>query len=144
MRLPFLYTVHILHTVTTEPQLRIVLDGPIPVYRQIVDQIRTFCVEGMLKPGATLPSVRQLAASLGIHFNTVAEAYRTLADEGWLEVRQGRGVTVLERDQRQMPGGAAATLQSTRLRHLIAELRAHGMSPEWIRQEIEAALGGTR
>lgn len=128
----------------TEPQLRIVLDGPIPVYRQIVDQIRTLCVEGILTPGATLPSVRQLAASLGIHFNTVAEAYRTLAEEEWLEVRQGRGATVLVRNPRQQPSAAATTLQSTRLRHLIAELRAHGMSPEWIRQEIEAALGGSR
>jgi DNA-binding transcriptional regulator YhcF (GntR family) len=130
--------------VKAEPQLRIVLDGPIPVYRQIVDQIRTLCVEGNLQPGATLPSVRQLAANLGVHFNTVAEAYRTLAEEGWLEVRQGRGVAVRERDKPARPSEAVAALHGPRLRHLVAELRANGISPEWIRREIEAALGGNR
>lgn len=125
------------------PQIRIVLDGPAPVYRQIVDQIRTLCVDGRLKPGHSLPSVRQLAANLGVHFNTIAEAYRALAAEGWLEVKQGRGVVVSERREPQLPTRAAAAQHSSRLRHLVAELRANGFSPEWIRHEIESALGGS-
>lgn len=124
------------------PQIRIVLDGPTPVYRQIVDQIRTLCVDGKLRPGQGMPSVRQLAGTLGVHFNTVAEAYRSLAEEGWLEVRQGRSVTVSARGEPRPPTRAAATAHSSRLRHLVAELRANGLSPEWIRQEIESALEG--
>ena len=125
---------------TREPQIRVVLDGPTPVYRQIVDQVRTFCVEGVLQPGQSLPSVRQLAASLGVHFNTVAEAYRALADEGWLDVKQGRSVRIVDRAEPRQPTRIAAIQHSARLRHLIAELRAQGLSAKWIRHEIETAL----
>ncbi len=89
-----------------------------------------------------MPSVRQLAANLGVHFNTIAEAYRTLAVEGWLEVKQGRSVFVSERREPRQPTRAAAAQHSSRLRHQVAELRANGFSPEWIRHEIESALGG--
>ena len=69
-----------------DTQIRIDLDASTPVNRQIVDQIRTLLVEGALPPGADLPSVRRLATDLGVHFATVADAYRTLAEEGWLEI----------------------------------------------------------
>ncbi len=144
MRLRYLSTVSILHTVKETPQLRIVLNGPAPVYRQIVDQMRTLCVEGSLKPGQKLPSVRHVAMNLGIHFNTVAEAYRALAEEGWLEVKQGSGVRVRERAEMRSPTRAVAALHSSRLRHLISELRADGLTAEWIRREVDSALKGGR
>lgn len=125
-----------------EPHIRIVLDDPSPVYRQIVDQVRTLCVEGALQPGQSLPSVRQLAASLGIHFNTVAEAYRALADEGWLEVKQGRSVRIMDRTPPRPPTRAVTTQHRLRLRHLVAELQSQGFSSEWIRHEIESVLKG--
>ncbi len=123
-----------------EPQIRIVLDDPSPVYRQIVDQVRTLCVGGALQPGQALPSVRQLAASLGVHFNTVAEAYRALAEEGWLEVKQGRSVRIIDRTPPRPPTRALTTQHRSRLRHLVAELRSQGFSSEWIRHEIESVL----
>lgn len=125
-----------------EPQLRVVLDSPIPVYRQIVDQLRAYCVQGTLPAGAQLPSVRELAAALGAHHNTIAEAYRTLAQEGWLDVRHGRRVTVLDRAQPPKPAPDAAGTGGQRLRHLIAELLAQGFDEPWIRKQIEAALHG--
>jgi GntR family transcriptional regulator len=124
------------------PELRVVLDSPVPVYRQIVDQIRAHCVQGTLTPGTQLPSVRQLAASLGAHHNTVAEAYRTLAHEGWLDVRHGRRVTVVDRAQPLRPPPDAAGTSGLRLRGFIAELLAQGFDERWIRKQIEAALGG--
>jgi GntR family transcriptional regulator len=139
-RLPALCAVCILCTVSDAPQIRIVLNSPTPVYRQIVDQVRAFCVGGELKPGQKLPSVRRLALSLGIHFNTVAEAYRTLAEEGWLAVKHGRGAIVCERREPRAPSRAAAAQQGSRLRYLVAELRASGLAPEWIRREVESAL----
>ena len=63
----------------------------VPAYRQIADAIRRHLVAGHLAPGALLPTSRQLALDLGVHFNTVAEAYRVLADEGWLELKRRRG-----------------------------------------------------
>ena len=73
------------------PPLRIALTANAPAYRQIVDAVRAVLVGGALRPGDQLPPVRQLALDLGVHFNTVAEAYRILAGEGWLDLRRQRG-----------------------------------------------------
>jgi GntR family transcriptional regulator len=50
-----------------------------------------------LKPGALLPLVRQRAIDLAVHFNFVAEAYRMLADEGWLDLKHHRGKLLIAR-----------------------------------------------
>jgi len=63
-------------------RIRIDLNSPVPATRQIADGLRVELVEGRLKPGSGLPSVRRVAMELGVHFNTVAEAYRVLAAEG--------------------------------------------------------------
>jgi GntR family transcriptional regulator len=62
------------------PVLRIDLASPTPVYRQIVDSLRALLVGGAFAPGDRLPTVREIAIDLGVHHNTVAEAYRLLAD----------------------------------------------------------------
>jgi GntR family transcriptional regulator len=124
------------------PDIEVQLDSPTPVYRQIVDQVRTFCVSGSLLPGQQLPSVRQLASSLGVHFNTVAEAYRVLADDGWVAVKHGRGVHVCERVEPSKPSPSAMAAHGSRLRHLVAELRSQGFTSKWIRNEIESSLKG--
>jgi GntR family transcriptional regulator len=128
---------------TPELEIRIVLDATIPVYRQIADAVRTYCVAGALQPGMKLPTVRDLAASLGIHFNTVAEAYRMLAEEGWLALEGRRGATILARRQPLAPSPQAEAEEANRLRHLIAELQAKGFTKDWIRRELLAALETT-
>ncbi len=122
--------------------IRIALDSPVPVYRQLVDQLRALCVEGRLAPDQKLPSVREIAADLGIHHNTVAEAYRTLAEEGWIVIEHGRGARIVDRRTPRTPTGRAEAAHSARLRQFVAELRAHGLPPEWIRSQINLALSG--
>ena len=121
--------------------IRIDLAAATPVNRQIVDQIRTLLVEGALAPGADLPSVRRLATDLGVHFATVADAYRTLAEEGWLEISHGRSARVVER---RVPaaGREAAEAFRLRLRQLVAEARAQGLSPKKIAGELESLAKG--
>jgi len=113
------------------PIIEIDLANTVPAYRQIVDQVRHLLVTRALAPGASLPSVRRLAADLGVHHNTVAEAYRTLAEEGWLEIAQGKSVRVVERASKPPPGRHAqeemAHSFERRLRHLAAEMRAQGL-----------------
>jgi len=122
-------------------EIRVVLDGEIPVYRQIADGIRAHCVDGRLEPGMRLPSVRRMAASLGVHHNTVAQAYRRLEDEGWLWIPNRRqGAIVQERMMPQPPDEREQMAQGSRLRQLLAELRATGHSREWILKEVVAAL----
>src|SRR5262249_35170720 len=68
--------------------------GGIPIYRQIVDQVRLAVVTGALAAGDPMPSVRSLAERLVITPTTVAKAYAELVRDGVLEAQQGRGVFV--------------------------------------------------
>ena len=119
-----------------EPILRIDPSSTTAVYRQVVDGLRSLLVERALQPGDTLPTVRDLGLELGVHFNTVAEAYRVLADEGWLDLRRRRGAVV---KQRTIPSERPETeaLFSRNLRQLIAQVRADGLSVGTIVNELE-------
>jgi GntR family transcriptional regulator len=68
----------------------------IPIYRQLMDQVRRGVARGKLQPGQRLPSVRQLSRELVINPNTVARTYAELEREGILNTRQGLGVFVAE------------------------------------------------
>ena len=107
-----------------------------PAYRQIVDQLRHYIVDGMLAPGQVLPGVRRLAIDLGVHFNTVAEAYRTLAHEGWLDVAQGKAVSVVS--QAPAPEQSEEVRQGfrQRLKMLVSEMRGSGIPVAIINQEL--------
>jgi DNA-binding transcriptional regulator YhcF (GntR family) len=131
-----MYIVYVHSTMKREPQLRIDPDLPVPVYRQVVDGLRSLLVERALQPGDALPTVRELGMELGVHFNTVAEAYRLLAAEGWLDLRRRRGAIVTERAApRQQP--QAEEQFSRSLRQLIAQVRADGLSVRAITKELE-------
>jgi GntR family transcriptional regulator len=117
-------------------QIRVEVSGAIPAYRQIVDQFRTLMIEGALQPGDALPAVRRLALDLGIHFNTVAEAYRLLAREGFLEIVHGHGARVLDRTAPRQPGPEVADDFHRKLRGLVAGIRARGLSARRIAGEL--------
>src|SRR5581483_9030087 len=102
------------------PRIRIDLNSAIPATRQITDALRVQLVEGTLKPGASLPSVRRAAMELGVHFNTVAEAYRMLASEGWLDLKHGRGAIVVDREG-PTASKAELAVYRRRLRELISQ-----------------------
>ncbi|HXR37615.1 MAG TPA: GntR family transcriptional regulator [Terracidiphilus sp.] len=70
------------------------LHSGMPVYRQIIDQVRGAIASGALTPGDQLPTVRQLAVDLEINPNTVVRAYRELEFGGLLETHQGTGTFI--------------------------------------------------
>lgn len=75
-------------------QLHITTNDGLPIYRQIVQQIKLLAASGRLRPGDELPPIRRLAEELVINPNTVARAYRELETAGILESRQGSGTRV--------------------------------------------------
>jgi GntR family transcriptional regulator len=75
-------------------QLKLDLRSGVPVYRQIIDQVRTGVAAGALAAGDQLPTVRQLAVDLAINPNTVLRAYRELELGGTLETHQGTGTFI--------------------------------------------------
>lgn len=117
-------------SITIEP------DSPVPVYRQVIDQIRLHLNAGALSAGDALPSVRSLATQLGVHFNTIAESYRQLAHEGWIDLSHGRRAVVLgPRSSRALPEEEESILRQ-RLRHLLAEMRLKGVSASVIQEDV--------
>jgi GntR family transcriptional regulator len=68
----------------------------LPIYTQIVNQIQSQLVNGILKPGDQLPTVRALALELRVNFNTVARAYRILDEARIISTQQGRGTFITE------------------------------------------------
>lgn len=78
----------------TRMNIKIDRQDKVPVYLQIVDQIKTQILRGTLPAGSTLPSERALAQLLDIHRNTVVKAYSELKSDDWIESRQGVGYIV--------------------------------------------------
>jgi GntR family transcriptional regulator len=77
-------------------QLSIEPGGHLPVHVQLEEQLKFLILNGDLKPGAKLPTTRQLAGFLRINRNTVLRAYQELAREGLIDCRQGRGCVVVD------------------------------------------------
>ncbi len=69
----------------------------LPVYRQMIDQIKYYIASGTLKPGDQLPSVRELAQRLTVNPTTVVKAYTELQHEEVIDIRHGKGAFVAER-----------------------------------------------
>lgn len=117
-------------------QFSIDVHSGVPVYRQLIDQVRGGIASGSLTAGDQLPTVRQLAVDLAVNPNTVMRAYRELELGGLLETHQGTGTFIsnkkmekksAERDRQltQMAGEFAARAGSAgfKLEDLIDRLR---------------------
>jgi DNA-binding transcriptional regulator YhcF (GntR family) len=108
------------------------LQSEVPLYTQLVEQLVEGMANGQLKPGDPLPSVRSLAADLGINLHTVNKAYQVLKQDGFLQVHRKQGVVIQSGD---MPGITAdfKDKMARQLKGLAAEAAVRGM------QEIEFA-----
>lgn len=95
--------------------LRLDLHSGIPVYRQVIDQIRFLVASGVLEPGAEIPSTRSLSASLGVNPMTISKAFQMLEQDGVLERRPGRPLVVR--------GRAPEAAKAERLDRLREEMR---------------------
>jgi GntR family transcriptional regulator len=100
----------------------------LPVYRQIIDQVRRMMVSGRLAPGERLPSIRDLAMQLRINPLTVGRAYGDLEREGLIEMRRGLGmyVRVQERLIRPIDAGVPAGVAQA-ARRLVLEAAQAGL-----------------
>ena len=111
----------------------------VPIYLQLMEQVKHSIETGALRPGDQLPGIRPLAEELVINPNTVAKAYRELEHEGILELRHGAGAFV--------SGAAREKKLTERLRAgqtivaaAVDKLRARGVTEAEIRRLFEAEL----
>lgn len=104
-----------------------------PLHEQIAAGVRRAIAEATIEPGDRLPPAKQLAASLDVNMHTVLKAYARLRDEGLVEMRRGRGVTVVGTG----PDSAELIEQA---RRLVEDARQVGLTAEEIRQLVEVQL----
>ena len=113
----------------------------VPIYLQLMEQVKHAIETGALRPGDQLPGMRPLAEELVINPNTVAKAYRELEHEGVIELRHGAGAFVA--------GNAGTKKLTDKVRAgqaivaaAVDKLRARGVTDEEIRRLFEAQLAG--
>jgi GntR family transcriptional regulator len=101
-----------------------------PLYQQVAAEIRRSIAEGEARPGERMPLAKDLATVLGVNTNTVLRALRDLRDEGLLEFRRGRGITVAGTPERGVV--------MARVKDLVAFARQQGYQPAEVIAMIEA------
>lgn len=121
-------------TETAETVIRLVLtdEERVPLYLQIVNQVRYLVTSRDLAAGSQMPSVRVLAAQLGVNNGTIAQAYSILKDEGILTSQQGKGTYVVS----QPDSSAGRTLRQARLKELFDKAIDSAYAMGFDRQEI--------
>ena len=111
----------------------------VPIYEQIVRQIKFAVAEGILVSGQMVPSVRQLSNDLAINPNTIARAYQQLQDDKVLESLRGRGLAV-RGDALARCTKARQSLLAERFLGVIKEAMHAGLSLEQTREAFETQL----
>ena len=111
----------------------------VPIYRQLMDQLRALVASGRLRPGDLVPSVRQLGEALSVNMMTVSKAYAKLEAEGVLERDRGVGMRV-----KAMSSNASVEERLRELTPLADQLVTRGwqlqLSDEQVVDVVQAAL----
>ena len=114
-----------------------------PIYRQIRDRVVALILDGVLKEGDPLPSVRNVAAESRVNPITVLKSYQQLVDEELVETRRGRGMFI-------KPGARNLLLEGERLKFITEEwpriyatIQRLGLTPEELLQPVRAVAADT-
>ncbi|MFI8877338.1 GntR family transcriptional regulator [Streptomyces sp. NPDC055243] len=117
--------------------VRIDATSAVPLADQIAACARRAVADGSVRPGERLPAARLLADSLGVNVHTVLRGYQRLRAEGLIELRRGRGATVVD--------GAVVRARAQlgeRVRVFVAEALELGLSADEVRSLVDTALRG--
>jgi DNA-binding transcriptional regulator YhcF (GntR family) len=113
---------------------------PRPLYLQIIAQVKAQIRDGLLSPGDELPSVRELADSLGVNLHTVHKGYQMLRDQGVIHLRLGQRAKVAELRQAPASRDEVESAVVAPLKELITEAFHLGLSEADFRRLVEELL----
>ncbi|HKB80619.1 MAG TPA: GntR family transcriptional regulator [Thermoanaerobaculia bacterium] len=111
----------------------------LPIYLQLMEQVKHAIETGALRPGEQLPGIRPLAEQLVMNPNTVAKAYRELEHEGVIELRQGSGAFVSRNAAIRRAPDSLRAAQSM-VASTVQRLRGRGLGDDEIRRLVEAEI----
>ena len=113
----------------------------VPLYLQLIEQVKHAIETGAIRAGEQLPSVRQMAENLVINPNTVARAYRELEHEGVIELKHGSGAFIRESI---VPRAKLMQKAQTVVRSALDQLESFDLSEDEIRRLLENELASRR
>ena len=122
-------------------KITIDVEAPVPVFTQLINQIRDAVRRGELRPDTPLPAIRQLALDLQINPNTVAKAYRLLERDAVIEMR-GRLGTFVHRQGKKHTRIDLGSQAAAALSEAIAALREKGLTDSEIRIAFASVMRG--
>jgi GntR family transcriptional regulator len=111
----------------------------VPVYRQVMDQVKYYAASGALGAGDRLPSIRELAKYLGVNPTTIVKAYTELEHEGVIERKQGKGAFITGRTPKLSPVEIDGVLRRL-ARQLAVEAKQMGIHPESVLRVVREEL----
>lgn len=111
----------------------------VPLYRQIIDQIRYGIASGLLQPGDQLPTVRGLAVQLKINLNTIAKAYKELEIQQVLETHQGSGTFISSKTLSLGRKERGKKLEDL-CREFLTGARAYGFTNQDVIKQLEKMM----
>lgn len=111
----------------------------VPIYLQIVEQVKRSVALGVLRAGEQLPTVKQLALDLTVNPNTVARAYRELEREAVIDTATGRG-SFVRTDELETSPRVAVEIGRDALELALREMKSVGLGRDEVRAIFEAAL----
>ena len=120
-------------------EITIDIDNPVPQFEQLIEQIKAAVTAGVLKPGAALPSIRQLANDLDLNSKTVAKAYKLLERDSIIEMKGYRGTYVHPKAKANCKFNLQEWTQR-KLGEAIAELREAGVTDSEIRNAFAGVI----
>jgi len=112
----------------------------VPIYMQLIEQVRHAIAAGEMAPGDQLPTVRQQAADLRVNFNTIARAYRMLDEEGIISTQHGRGTFILEPRSKRKSEALRRKDLKTLAEYFLAEARKLDFPAEDIKNLVSDLL----
>jgi len=120
--------------------LEITPSSGVPIYRQLIEQIRRMVASDNLLPGVTLPSIRQLAVQLAVNPMTISKAYSLLEAEGLLERLRGKGMIVSTKQETHLELNQRIELLKPSLEKLVSDARQLDIENELVVQELSKLL----
>ena len=114
-----------------------------PIYRQLKSQVAGMVLEGVLKTGDALPSVRQVSADFRLNPITVSRAYQELVDEGLIEKRRGMGMYVVDGARDQLLAREQERFLNEEWPALLARAKALGLDVAQLVQSAQASGDAT-
>ena len=122
--------------------MAVVWNDNTPIYLQLKERIVAMILDGLLKPGDAVPSVRQVAADYQLNPITVSRAYQELADENVVEKRRGLGMFVTENAPQQLLASERQQFLTQEWPAIVERIRRLGLAWDTLRAQIESAASG--